>query len=376
MKSDRAQQKSLLMGAAANPRDEVVNQMVHAGKPESKPPVMGAKHLSTGQLSKLSSPFTLARLLVSLMLTLCFVGNPVQSSHSLPVPRPNERLPGKWYVAIEDGIRFYISEYDGRPSTQKVYKGSFWQILGETEDDYTVGIMGKNMGTISKDTLQPSRKPLTRGLFYKQVRLLEEIQKSKNRIFKRELEVNELQIDALEMASIMMDIQTEMDKYDNGVIPESVRSGWSEKKQKAYKKLQETKEDEAQEKKPTASRAPRQATRSARRAPRQATRPPQRAAPRSAPGQKYKNSRVWGDCPHGSKGERYVIIRSNSNGAYKTITFYSVQGDDVQHTSTSIDNGDLTPRWYQWDYTMTEKEFAKKLITSQHDRKDNVIYLD
>merc|ERR1712000_131888 len=45
MMTDRDQQKSLLTGAAANPRDEVGNRKARAGTPGTRPPVKGAKHL-------------------------------------------------------------------------------------------------------------------------------------------------------------------------------------------------------------------------------------------------------------------------------------------------------------------------------------------
>jgi len=45
MMTDRDQQKSLLTGAAANPRDEVGNRKARAGTPGTRPPAKGAKHL-------------------------------------------------------------------------------------------------------------------------------------------------------------------------------------------------------------------------------------------------------------------------------------------------------------------------------------------
>merc|ERR1712167_548111 len=55
------------MGAAVNPRDEVVNQMVRAGKPESKPPVMGAKHLGDDTLKMVLSKSVRSRSFRKLM---------------------------------------------------------------------------------------------------------------------------------------------------------------------------------------------------------------------------------------------------------------------------------------------------------------------
>jgi len=105
--TDRDQQKSLLMGAAANPRDEVVNQ-IRAGRPESRPPVMGAKHLGlgkhlfTGMVNLRLGGLTRFMLLASVAVTLVNGANLRRSSESLRRRLPNAHSRDKELVPLKD----------------------------------------------------------------------------------------------------------------------------------------------------------------------------------------------------------------------------------------------------------------------------------